>query len=261
MKRLWNAVMDRLVDIFVGVIVSIITTLLTNKSFTNLPNTATSELGKHKVEVIILVAVVSLTISIFTIHWLRKVKRYKVTIKSLEIICEYKGDSVVVHSLYKIKATRLRLKKIYTRREWFSNETFTLRVKPKSFKIQKIRTIGNTHEYYIYFPKTISMFSKPIEYKTVFNGLNKNKNFESFYWYDVISPLDSLTFDIRIPEGMCSAKATLKEFLSHEDNATCYAVDYNLGYKVNIKPRLGYSYKLEWEWAGNEAHLQKIKNN
>lgn len=259
MKRLWNAVVDRLVDIFVGIVVSIITTLLTSNSFANLTSTATSELMEHKIEVVIIVAVLSLIISIFTIHWIRKVKKYKVTLKSLEIICEYKGDSVVVNSTYKIKATRLRLKKIYTRREWFSDETFTLRVKPKSFKIQKVRTLGTTHEYFIYFPKAISMFNKPLEYKTVFNGSNKNRNFQSFYWYDVISPLDSLTFDVRIPEGLCSTKATLKEFLSHEDNATCYPIDYNLGFKVNIKPRLGYSYKLEWEWAGNEAYLQKLK--
>lgn len=259
MRKLGEALVDHLFDILVAIIVSFICSFIAGNTLEKRTIDATSEFLRYQTEIIVVVALLSLTITILLVRWIKTAIRYKVRIKRLEIIFEYKGDRIVVNSNYTIKTYRFRLTQIFTRREWFSEESFNIRVHPKQFKIRKIRSLGNVHEYYVVLPKAISFLSRPIQYRLTFSGSNKLRKFKNFYWYDVISPLDELVFDIRIPEGMCTSDATLKKFLSNEDSAYCKTVLYNSGFRETIKPKLGYSYKLEWEWANEEAQLQKQK--
>lgn len=171
---------------------------------------------------------------------------------------DYTGDKVKVTSSYSIKTYRLVATKIYTRRTWFSDESFTLRAKPKGYKIEPTRKTGNEHEFYVVFPRKTTLLSKTLSFKTIFTGSNKKRRCESFYWFDALVPIEHLALDIRIPEKMCSESAVLKEFYANVDNANKELIEYDNGFFVDIKkPKVGYSYKLEWKWAGIEARLRK----
>ncbi len=148
---------------------------------------------------------------------------------------------------------------MYTRRTWYPNEPIKIKAKPKKYKIRKIRVSGNTHEYYIVFPKMLSFWNRPITFKTELIGGNKSRKFENSYCYDVVCPVDKLIFDVRIPADMCAMSARMKSFKVHEDEsgASNQPISYNCGFKHEIlNPKVGRSYMLEWQWAGEERTLR-----
>ena len=62
--------------------------------------------------------------------------------------------------------------------------------------------------------------------------------------------------------GYCSEKIKLKEFLNHE-NAPGREIkkdDFDGIYRWEIvKPKINWSYRLEWEWSDQEEQLSKKK--
>lgn len=184
--------------------------------------------------------------------------RYKFHIKSLDIIVEYLGNTVNVYSTYKVKTNRFRVKQIYSRKTWFSNEKFKYQIKTKGYKIHEIGNTGNDHEYNIVFPEYL-YFWQIKTFKTFFSGSNKKRKFENFYWYDVICPTDRISIDVRIPQNYCTEKVKLKTFLDHEGSvgSTEEIINYNGSYKWEIpNPKLGWSYKFEWNWSEKELKLK-----
>ena len=85
------------------------------------------------------------------------------------------------------------------------------------------------------------------------------RKFENFYWYDVICPTDKITIDVRIPKEYCTEKVKLKSFLDHEGSVGSKEdiINYNGAYKWEIStPKLGWSYKFEWNWSKKELTLK-----
>lgn len=184
--------------------------------------------------------------------------RYKFRIKSLDIVVEYLGDTINVYSTYTFKTNRFRANKMYTRRTWFSDEKFEFKVKTKGYKIKKVGRLGNDYEYNIIFPK-YQYFWQTKTYETFFSGTNKKRKFENFYWYDVICPTDKITIDVRIPKEYCTEKVKLKSFLDHEGSVGSKEdiINYDGAYKWEITtPKLGWSYKFEWNWSKKELALK-----
>lgn len=193
----------------------------------------------------------------------RLAKKYAFVFESLDINVNYKGDSVIIDDYYKIKTLRLRQKKMFTRHDWFPNEAAHFSIGPKGYKLKRTSTIGPTSEYFILFPKAISFWNKPIKFHTKLNGQNKSRLFENFYWYTMICPVDKLIIDIQIPKNMCLPTATLKIFKTHEneDSAEFISIDYRNGFRTEIpNPKVGFNYKLEWNWAGEEKkHIERMR--
>ncbi len=183
--------------------------------------------------------------------------RYKFRMKSIDILVEYLGDTVKVYSTYKFSTNRFRANYMYTRRSWFSDESFTLKSKTKGYKIRKIRDIGETYEYYIVFPKS-QYFWETKEFQCEFTGSNKKRKFENFYWYDVICPTDKINIEVHIPKKYCTDKIELKSFLNHEDADGNEKIikTFNGAYKWPIKPKVGWSYIFEWHWSESELALK-----
>ena len=61
---------------------------------------------------------------------------------------------------------------------------------------------------------------------------------------------------------MCSASAEMKSFKVHEDEKGSKPIllSYNRGFKYEIpNPKVGYSYMIKWQWAGDERVLRNKK--
>ena len=188
--------------------------------------------------------------------------RYKFRIKSLDIIVEYLGDTVNIYSTYTFKTNRFRANKMYTRKTWFSDEKFEFMVKTKGYKVEKIGRLGHDYEYNVIFPN-FQYFWQTKTYKSFFSGTNKKRRFENFYWYDVICPTDMITIDVHIPQKYCTEKVKLKSFLDHEGSVGSSEdiIDYDGAYKWVIDtPKVGWSYKFEWNWSKKEMKLKKKKS-
>lgn len=184
--------------------------------------------------------------------------RYKFRIRSLDIIVEYLGDVVNIYSTYTFTTNRFRTNKMYARRTWFSDEKFKFKIKTKGYKIERIGKLGNDNEYNIVFPKYQYFWQKKT-FEAFLRGTNKKRKFENFYWYDVICPTDRITIDVRIPQEYCTKKVSLKSFLDHEgsEGSDEKIIEYNGAYKWEINsPKLGWSYKFEWNWSKNELALR-----
>ena len=188
--------------------------------------------------------------------------RYKFRIKSLDIIVEYLGDTVNIYSTYTFKTNRFRANKMYTRKTWFSDEKFEFMVKTKGYKVEKIGRLGHDYEYNVIFTN-FQYFWQTKTYKSFFSGTNKKRRFENFYWYDVICPTDMITIDVHIPQKYCTEKVKLKSFLDHEGSVGSSEdiIDYDGAYKWVIDtPKVGWSYKFEWNWSKKEMKLKKKKS-
>lgn len=189
--------------------------------------------------------------------------RYKFHIKSLEVIVEYLGDVVEIYNTYTVMTNRFKANKMYTRRTWFSDEEFNFYSNTKGYKIEKIGKLGNDSEYNIVFP-CFQYFWQTKTFRTVLSGTNCKRKFKNFYWYDVICPTDKITIEVRIPQQYCTKKVKLKSFLDHEGaiGSKESIIDYNGVYKWEIiDPKLGWSYKFEWNWSNKELAEIKAKEN
>lgn len=85
-----------------------------------------------------------------------------------------------------------------------------------------------------------------------FTGSNKKRKYGNFYWYDVICPTEKLTIEVHIPRRYCTDRIKLKSFLNYEvsDNCNITTIEnFNGAYKWEVEPKLGWSYKFEWEWS------------
>lgn len=189
--------------------------------------------------------------------------RYKFRMKSIYILVEYQGDYVDVYSTYRFSTNRFKANRMYSRRTWFSNEVFKYECETEGYKIEKIRQLSDTHEYYIRFPKNM-YFGQTKTFKCHFSGSNKKRKFENFYWYEVICPTDELIIEVRVPRVYCTDKAELKSFLDHEDSVGSDKTEINFNgvYKWEIPdPKVGWSYKFEWNWSTKELALKKQTEN
>lgn len=206
----------------------------------------------------LLLGIAFFTVYIISTFMQLRPHRYKFRIKSLDIIVEYLGDTINVYSTYTFKVNRFRANKMYFRRTWFSDEKFKFKVKTKGYKIKKVGILGNDYEYNIIFPK-YQYFWQTKECETFFCGTNKKRKFKNFYWYDVICPTDKITIDVRIPKECCTEKVKLKSFLDHEGSVGSKedTISYDGSYKWEIpNPKLGWSYKFEWNWSKKELTLK-----
>lgn len=102
------------------------------------------------IKFLILFTVFLVVYTISTILQLRP-DRYKFRMKSVNILVEYLGDTIRMNSKYTFSTNRIKSNRMYTRRDWFSDETFKIRCLTKGYKTKKISSLGNTHEYYIIF--------------------------------------------------------------------------------------------------------------
>lgn len=120
-------------------------------------------------------------LAVYVISTLMQVRpnRYKFKMKSIKIILEYQGDNVV-YSTYSFSTNRFRANRMYTRRTWFSSENFKFKSQTAGYKIEKIGKLGDTHEYYIRFPK-YQYFGQTKTVKCEFLGSNKKRCFENFF--------------------------------------------------------------------------------
>ena len=100
-------------------------------------------------------------VAVYTVSTLCFLKPYKFRfrISSLDINVEYLGDEVIVRENFVVRTNRLSAAKLYTRREWFSNEEFTLVAVSDGFKVVPTEIRGQTHHFYIQFPEK-STFGK-----------------------------------------------------------------------------------------------------
>ena len=208
----------------------------------------------------ILFCVLLLVYIVSTIFQLRP-NRYKFRMKDVNILVEYLGNTIRVKSTYTFSTNRFKTNRMYTRREWFSDEKFKFETLTKGYKIEEIGSLGNTHEYYVIFPK-YQYFCETKEFECEFIGSNKKRQYCNFYWYDVVCPTDKLTIEVHIPQRYCTDKIELKSFLTYEgsDGSEKKVLDFNGAYKWEIKPKLGWSYKFEWFWSESELHrITKMK--
>lgn len=257
MKKIIDHVAEHLLDLAISALLSAVVTYFSKNNPIIL-----NYLKDERTNVIVAAFFLYMLVCFSIFRSLRIAAKYKFRIRSLEIIMEYHGDQVRVRDVYSFSTYRVFQKQMYTRRTWFSGESFTFKAKPKGYKAQFIRKIGNTHEYYIVFPTKFSFWQKTREFKTDFIGSNKSRQYENFYWYEVICPVDKLIFDIRIPDNMCAQSAKMKVFQEYEDEDgnEKKEIKYNRGFKYEIQhPKIGYSYKLEWQWVGEERLLREGK--
>ncbi len=212
-----------------------------------------SEIGK----LFILIAIFLIVYIISVIFQIRP-HRYKFHIKSIEMIIEYDGDEITVYETYHARTNRLRAEKMYTRRNWFSDEAFHFEALTKGYEIKKRAKVGDTHEFDIVFPEPKWIW-QTIDFKTKFVGQNLNRQFENFYWYDVIAPTDSISMEVRMRKKYCGKNALLKSFLHYEDadGSEKQKIPFNGVYRWNFSPKLGWSYVFEWEWSDSEKEKKK----
>lgn len=251
-ESLDSLLIDQIVSVLFGVLV---TWILGN----NLQIIDTGEVPVYMKFLILAIAFL-IVYAVSTIMQLRP-KRYKFRMKSVDILVEYMGDTVKVYSTYVFSTNRFRANRMYARRVWFSDERFKFKSKTKGYKIKKIGNLGDTHEYYITFPE-FQYFGETKSFKCEFWGSNKKRQFENFYWYDVVCPTKKLTIEVHIPQQYCTDKIELKSFLTYEnsDGSEKSVLDFNGAYKWEIEPKLGWSYKFEWNWSKSELTLKsKIK--
>lgn len=209
---------------------------------------------------LILFGIFLLIYIVFTVYQLRP-NRYKFRMKDINILVEYLGDTVRVKSTYTFSTNRFKTNCMYTRREWFSNEKFKFEPVTEGYKIKKIGSLGNTHEYHVVFPK-YQYFWETKKYECEFVGNNKKRQYCNFYWYDVTCPTEKLTIEVHIPQNYCTDKIELKTFLTYEksDGSEKEVLDFNGAYKWEVTPKLGWSYKFEWFWSESELRrMSKIK--
>lgn len=257
MKSIFERIADSLLDVIISAVLSLTGSYIATCTFLDV-----QRIPEEGVKIASAIFVLSMIVCIMVIRFFRNSFRYKYRIRELEVIVEYRGDSVKVTDTYKVSTYRIFQTQMYTSRTWFTGEYIKLRAKPKKYKIKKIREAGNKHEYYVVFPKKLSFWQKPISFKTELMGGNKSRQFENFYWYDVICPVDKIIFDIRIPASMCDMFAEMKAFKVYEDEEKVRRekLEYNCGFKYEVtKPKVGYSYKLEWKWAGEELAVRNGK--
>ena len=181
--------------------------------------------------------------------------RFKFHLKSIDILVEYLGDTVEVFDTYTVKPNRFRVKSMYTRRTWYSDEKFNLEVITDGYNIKQYNKLGNENEFYIIFPH-FQYWWQTRSFKTHFTGKNKKRQFQNFYWYYVICPVDKMSIEVRMPQKYCAGEARLVTFYDHEgtNGSKKEVIEYNGSYKWEIdSPKLGWSYKFEWTWSENES--------
>lgn len=257
MKKFFDRIADYLLEFVVSTVISLIGTYIATYNFLDF-----DQLPKESVKIIVAFFMLILVVCILIVRFCRNAFRHKYRIRTLEVIVEYSGDNVKVTDIYSVSTYRVFQSMMYTSRTWFSNETIKLKAKPKKYKIKKIRESGNKHEYYVVFPEKLSFWNKPISFKTELIGENKSRQFENYYCYNVVCPVDKLIFDVRIPADMCTMSAEMKSFKVHEDEpgAGNQPLSYTSGFKHEISsPKVGYSYMLKWQWAGKERALRSEK--
>lgn len=190
--------------------------------------------------------------------------RYKFHFISVEVVVEYLGKKVNIYNTYKLKTNRFKVSKMYTKITWFSDEKFDFESTSKGYEIEKKDKLGNDYEYYVIFSRPMHFWQSPEEIRTVVKGTNRNRQFKNFFWYDVICPTSQLIIEVRIPRQYCTQKVRLKSFLDHEGTVGSNesTIDYSGVYRWEISnPKLGWSYKFEWEWSDEELAKIKAKNN
>ena len=186
--------------------------------------------------------------------------RFKFHIKSLDIIVEYNENEINVSSKYVFTSNRFFADRMYTRREWYSDETFRLEAKTTGYSIKQIGKLGDRFEYYVLFPQR-QFFWQEKSFELVFIGSNQRHHFNSFYWYDVICPVDKMSISVRIPQKYCTDKIKLKSFYDHEGTSGSQVdeVFFDGAYKWEIdSPKLKWSYVFEWEWSKLEKEKSQI---
>lgn len=257
MKKFVGRIADHLLDFVVSTVISLIGTYIATCNFLDI-----EQLPKDSIKIVVAIFMLILVVCVLCVRFCRNAFRHKYRIRTLEVVVEYLGDKVKVTDVYSVSTYRVFQSMMYTSRTWFSNETLKLKAKPKKYKIKKIRESGNKHEYYVVFPEKLSFWNKPITFKTELTGGNKSRQFENYYCYDVVCPVDKLIFDVRIPANMCTLSAEMKSFKVHEDESGAgnQPIIYNCGFKHEISnPKVGYSYMLKWQWAGEEQALRNKK--
>lgn len=183
--------------------------------------------------------------------------RYKFHIKDEHIMMEYQGDKIKVYQKFHCYTKHFSASKMYTRKTWFSDESIKFNAVTDGFSVQSYKKMGNSNEYYIIFPKRF-FFHRSICFETKFIGNNKKRKYENFYWVDIECPMDKLTIEIRLPKESCKGKLKKKEFLKHEEapGSLVTEVEFDGVYSWEIlKPKLNWSYVLEWEWSDTEKSV------
>lgn len=188
--------------------------------------------------------------------------RYIFHFKDEKITMEYLGDTVTVLQKFCVYTRKFRANKMYTRKTWYSSERFKYKATTTGYSIESIKTTGNDHEFNVIFPKN-KYFHLPFQFETVFTGDNKKRQYRNCYEVRIECPTDRITIEVRIPISCCGNKIKKKEFLNHE-NSPGHKVtkeDFDGVYVWVIeKPKLNWSYCLEWEWSKEEKKVIKERN-
>lgn len=189
--------------------------------------------------------------------------RYKFYIKDEKITMEYLGDTITVLQKFCIYTGKFRANKMYTRKTWYSNEHFSYKATTDGYSIASIKTIGNDYEFNVVFPKN-KYFHLPFQFETVFTGENRKRQYLNCYEVRIECPTDKITIEVRFPIGCCNNVIKKKEFLNHE-NAPGHKIsetEFNGVYVWVIeKPKVNWSYCLEWEWSDKEKKIIRKRNH
>lgn len=239
-----NIIVDKIVSIIIGVVA----TLLSNSTvFSKLDKQANSHNWFS-------LACVFLLFYIITTLWEMRPNRYSIKFDSIKVSYEYYGDKVIVKTKYMIRPLKYKIKKMPTRRYWYSDD-FDIGVTNHGYKIRKVSEIKKEHryEYEISFPKPIYFWQKK-EIEIEFRGDNRDRKCENFYECDIISPTSNLVMGINVPSEYSTNKAIAKTFYEHENNSKKKEnISFNGYYLWQItKPKMHYSYKFQWEWSKQE---------
>ena len=253
MKYLKESLDSLFIDQISSILFAILVTFLLNHI-----NFIPKENNVSEITKLFVLITIFLIVYIISVLFQIRPHRYKFHIKSIEMLIEYDGDEVTVYETYRARTNRLRAEKMYTRRNWFSDEEFHFEALTEGYKIQQISKLGDTHEFNIVFPEPKWIWQS-IEFQTKFVGKNLNRQFENFYWYDVIAPTDFISMDIRMRKKYCGKNAILKSFLHHEgaEGSEHQLIPFDGVYCWDFYPRLGWSYVFEWEWSDSEAAKKK----
>lgn len=241
MKRLIQYINESFSSILISRIISIILGLFTIGICEHNLSIIDNENIPISVKFLILGIIFVFFYILSTLIYLRP-HRYKFRMKSVDITVEYLGDTVKVYSTYRFSTNRFRTNCMYTNKTWFFDETFLIKSNTPGYTLKHLRSLGQTHEYYIVFPRYQYFWeTKTVEIE--FEGKNSKRKFENFYWYDVVCPIKHLTIDVHMARDYCTPKIELKSFFLHEHstkNAECIE-NYDGAYKWKIDyPKLKY---------------------
>lgn len=248
-KHLQEGIEQVLTDNIASIVVGVVLMLVAKYNIPWFSDESISTSTKVFVTTLI-IAIIYLTCMLYNI----RPNRYSFHIKKLNIFFEYDGDTVLVKQTITFRPNRFKAAKMHTSRTWFSDEEYQLKALTRGYSIEKYRKLGDETEYYIVFPKPMH-FWQTGTVVVQFEGTNKKRQFENFYWYTIDCPTDSLVIEVRMPTKYFRGKAKAKTFYinEHSHSSKSWDIDFDGRYVWTVpEHRVKWNCVFEWSWSENE---------